>query len=357
MGPYTGAKIINSSPLSFSGSWRIEIQPQNSNFLFAAEFKVDNTSVGKYAGIASNQRVFIIYSSTMGDYSISLSLSADRIADLPATLYGPFPTLTYTGGSSVGTISTQSSYDKVISYSSSGSAYYYLVIDGSNLFNVGPLLRLTFQSDTFQCPFGADASDYNGIFPTCSTSVATSGFPCISFNNIVNRCESCFNGWIPNGMGICVQNTNCLDNQYYSFGKCYDALLHCASFEKFGGTCQACEADYSLINYDNGTQLCDPKVPTCKEGQYLLGKKCMNLVANCANFISSTGICETCELGFEAINNVCVVKKVIQKVCPIGQQAVNNICQVIDKKCTYYGPDNKCQICADGYKEVNGNCV
>lgn len=160
----------------------------------------------------------------MGEYFITMSLSSSTVSDLGATLYGPFTTPTYSGGSIVGTYNTKTSYEKSISYKSSGNSYYYLILDGTKLFDTGPLLRLSFQSDIFQCPYGSDSADFNGVFPTCSTQVASSGFPCVSFNNVINRCETCFTGWIPNGLGICVQDTQCGDHQYYSFGKCYDAI-------------------------------------------------------------------------------------------------------------------------------------
>lgn len=230
LGPFTGAQIVNSTNLTFSGSWRIEILPRTSSFLFTVEFKVDGNSVGKFSGVASYQRIFVINCAAMGEYVMTLSLSSSTIADLTAVLYGPFTTPTYSGGSQIGTYFTKNSYDKSITFNATGNSYFYLAIDGTKLFVSSPLLRLTFQSDTFQCPFGSDTLDYNGVFPTCSTQVASSGFPCISFNNILSRCQTCFTGWVPNGIGICVQNTQCGSNQYYSFGSCYNALDHCINF-------------------------------------------------------------------------------------------------------------------------------
>lgn len=297
-GPYSGAQIVNSNTLDTSGMWRIEILPTGPNFMFTVEFKVDNSSVGKFAGLASPNRVFTIYSASLGTYRISLSLSTPTISSLTASLYGPFPTLSYTGGNLIAATAV-TTYDSRITYSSNGNAYYYLVIQATDsLYTSAPLLRLGFETDTYQCPFSSDTADYNQVFSGCSTTVPSSGFPCLTFDNLAQKCLTCYDTWVPNQLGVCVQNTNCGPNQYYSFGNCYKVIDNCVNFEKFGGTCNACRDGYKLANNPDGTQLCQQDIPVCTAGQYLLGNVCKNFVENCANFVSLNATCEACKIGY-----------------------------------------------------------
>ena len=127
MGPFSGAKAVTSSTLDASGMWRIEILPVSSVFFFTVEFRYDSRSVAKYAGLASLNRIFTIYAGSRKTYNMSINLSTPNVNDLTITAYGPFPSLSYNGGTPIPAIIT-SPYDAEISISSSGSEYYYLTV-------------------------------------------------------------------------------------------------------------------------------------------------------------------------------------------------------------------------------------
>jgi hypothetical protein len=89
----------------------------------------------------------------------------------------------------------------------------------------------------YQCPYNSGTSDYNGNLAGCSTNAPTQGFPCIQFSYVANLCIQCESPWTANSMGVCIQQTQCGPNQYYSYGQCYQVIANCVNFQQFGGTC------------------------------------------------------------------------------------------------------------------------
>lgn len=84
-----------------------------------------------------------------------------------------------------------------------------------------------------------------------------------------------------------------------------------------------------------------------------MGDTCYNLVANCADFQSSTATCNACQAGYILTNNSCITETANPITCPLGQTAVNGLCTVIDQYCIFYNQDRTCMLCAKGYKYSN----
>ena len=68
--------------LDTSGSWRVEVLPvAGSNpFMINVDFQVANVSIGSYAGLASSQRIFIIYNTNVDSYNINVNLYQGNIS-------------------------------------------------------------------------------------------------------------------------------------------------------------------------------------------------------------------------------------------------------------------------------------
>ena len=266
--------------------------PISSSFQFTIEFQINNISVGKYVGVASNGKMMTMYHHTAGSYAINIFLSAGAISNLNMTLYGPFTSLSYTGGSSQA-INTVSSSQAALTYSSKSGSYYYLVVSVSNnvIYTESPFVRILYETDEYQCPYGTDAADYNGVFRGCSTALPTRVYPCINFDNTLNKCLSCQAPWVATDKGVCIVDTQCPVTQYYRFGQCLDPIKNCATFESIGGLCLTCANNYNLTVLSTGVQECIFILPICVSGYYLLGTSCKKYVENCVNFLTQTATC------------------------------------------------------------------
>ena len=91
------------------------------------DFQIAGKSISSYAGLASNKRIFTIYNSNIDSYNINVHLYSGNIADLTTTLYGPFASLSYTGGSPLKVPNVSSSHASM-TYTGAANSYYYLVL-------------------------------------------------------------------------------------------------------------------------------------------------------------------------------------------------------------------------------------
>lgn len=184
----------------------------------------------------------------------------------------------------------------------------------------------------------------------CSNQVATQGYPCFTYDDTLGTCLACFNGFALIDGGVCLQDTSCPKGQYFSMGKCYDALPNCKDFEIIAGKCLSCATGYTLNNYNNGSQACTLNLQSCKDNQYLLGNSCMNYVDNCANFLTSSGQCAACRAGYNLNDNKCALIRIVSLDCQLGFNQTEDGCKPIDPNCVYYYNNNTCMLCASGYQ-------
>ena len=175
---------------------------------FTVSFKVGTTSKGNYIGVASYEKIVMIYHNQMQQYTISFSLTGGgaTMSDVSVTLYGPFSALSY-GGGSPQQVAARTTTSGSLTYMGREGEYYYLVlsISNENLFrNSGASLSLTYSSSIYQCPYSNAVSDYNNVFSSCQSDIPTKGWPCTSFDSAANKCLKCQDGWKANEGGMCV---------------------------------------------------------------------------------------------------------------------------------------------------------
>lgn len=60
-GPFTSAQSNTFLPTDISGSWRVEVEPTSTDFVFSIKIYLASQIIGDYYGIASKGRVFSVY--------------------------------------------------------------------------------------------------------------------------------------------------------------------------------------------------------------------------------------------------------------------------------------------------------
>jgi hypothetical protein len=229
----SGSVNYTSSPLRNSGGYRIEILPSTvggSSFPFSIRIQVDNITVGSYSDVARYDRIFPYYHQGMGTYTVSASVQlASANSTITLKVYGPFKALQVTGGNLV---SASSNSGSSVTYSSTGGQYYYLVVHVSDaLMLSNQMINVKYMTDVFACPYDQQAyPDYNGVYQGCSNAMPTVGYPCFNFDSSIQKCVYCYQPYVANSLGVCIQNTNCPQNQYYQYGQCFDVIANCADF-------------------------------------------------------------------------------------------------------------------------------
>jgi hypothetical protein len=335
----TGSATYNSAPVKNTASYRMEIvpaTPSGNPFPFSVRIVANNITVGSFSDVARYDRIFPYYHATMGSYAVSASLQRPGNGfGLTLTVYGPFTSLQVSGGSVVGSSGPSGG---TVSYNSNGNQYYYAVIHANDFLMVSnQQVSVRVNTDLFRCPNDQDYSDYNSVYQGCTNTLPTMGPPCSNFDTSIQKCTSCFQPYVANSMGVCVQTTTCPPKQYYQYGQCYDVISNCVDFDFFGGLCHSCDKGYNLVTDSNtGGQCCQQVQQVCNSTQYLMGDTCYNLVANCAEFQSSTATCKACQAAYTLTNNSCIPTVPDPINCPLGQNAVNGLCTVIDQYCIFY---------------------
>jgi hypothetical protein len=119
-GPYSGPAAFNSSMLDMTGSWTVQVITTGTSFMFNIQFTANNVSSGPFIGIASQGHVFTLYYGQQGSYTATAGLSSGAIGDLNFAMYGPFSSLSYTGGTPLPTTSLDAQ-DVQISYQTAGN--------------------------------------------------------------------------------------------------------------------------------------------------------------------------------------------------------------------------------------------
>lgn len=100
----TGSATYNSQPLSDPGQWRLVISPQGPSslqFPFAIVIYANGQIVGKYVDVARYSRFLTAYHSSAGSHNVTLTLPSSMIGSAVLYLYGPFDTITTSGGPSL----------------------------------------------------------------------------------------------------------------------------------------------------------------------------------------------------------------------------------------------------------------
>lgn len=111
-------------------------------------------------------------------------------------------------------------------------------------------VRITFDSETYTCPFDSTFLDYFRNFQPCkSTPANQAGFPCIKYDHVNMQCLTCFTGYTLIN-GSCYYNDTCPDRYYFEFGKCLPVSDTCDTYDAFTGFCLSCKINASTI--ENG---------------------------------------------------------------------------------------------------------
>jgi hypothetical protein len=208
----------------------VEIQPVAQPFQFSLEARQGNASLGSFVGVASQNRLFVLYHKNGGGRTINVNVYNQDVGQLSLTLYGPFPTVSFTGGSGR-TIPKVANDQATLNYTADANTFYYISMGAPvTLFQLKPSLRVSFDTDVFACPYGQLSNDYNEVFPRCSTTLPTKGLPCLVFDDTASQCTLCESNYELNSIGACVQSTSCPADQYYDFGQCLYPIAHCTSF-------------------------------------------------------------------------------------------------------------------------------
>jgi hypothetical protein len=266
----SGSATYTSQPLAKSGTFRLEILPASTPFPFAIRIQANNITVGSYSDVARYDRIFPIFNSGMGRYTVSASAQRPGPnATLSLSVFGPFQSLRISGGSPIASSSNGSSS---ITYSSSGSQYFYVVVKASPELQLSnQFITVKYQTDLYECPYELGYPDYNSVYLGCSNEMPTVGYPCSNYDAIIQKCIHCYQPYVANTAGVCVQSTNCPPKQYYQYGQCYDVIANCDDFQFFGGLCNSCVKGYKLVTDSTGSQSCQQEQKTCGNNQYLMG--------------------------------------------------------------------------------------
>lgn len=121
----------------------MEVQAVSHNFAFTIDLQVNGTSKGKYVSVASANKVLVLYHRSAGDKDIEIDLPSG-ITGLSATLYGPFTSPTYTGGSAQGLAVDTTRNIASLAYNTGSGTYYYLEVSAASLFSAGPQVSIKY---------------------------------------------------------------------------------------------------------------------------------------------------------------------------------------------------------------------
>lgn len=190
-GSFVGAKAFTTNMVDISGNWRVEILPTDDDFLFGLQVTVNNQIIKKSYGVASYGRIFAIYYGSSGSYTASLGIGSGSLSDIAFDVYGPFNSLTVSGGTAVGLKVNQGSYNALIFYQVAGPSYYYIVVK-PNFSTYSPsssLINIRYSTDIYQCPYTKGINDPNEYFQGCSLDAPTRDYPCLNFYD--GKCRLC----------------------------------------------------------------------------------------------------------------------------------------------------------------------
>lgn len=82
-------------------------------------------------------------------------------------------------------------------------------------------IRVTFQTDTYKCPYDSLHTDYYHSFQGCTLKALPSkpedGEQCLAYNDITGECTECIPAYKLT-KGVCLADTSCPDRKYFHFG-------------------------------------------------------------------------------------------------------------------------------------------
>lgn len=87
----SGSATYTSRPLAKSGTYRLEILPSSTPFPFTIRIQANNITIGSYSDVARYDRIFPIFNSGMGRYTVSASVQRPGPnATFSLSVFGPF---------------------------------------------------------------------------------------------------------------------------------------------------------------------------------------------------------------------------------------------------------------------------
>ena len=194
---------------------------------------------------------------------------------------------------------------------------------------------LTYQTDTYLCPFSSIYSDVHGVFNGCTPSDAVPG-------NI--------------HAAYVIQAHACGSRQFFN-GTCNDVSSNCNTFDPLSGKCFSCaNLTYTKVN---GVCSAPVVVVTCAAGTYNNGGTC--IPDNCSA-VDATGNCTSCiKVTYQLVSGKCTLKTCptgqalnsttgnCDVQCATGEQNIKNVCHTIPKNCLSLAPHLACNQCESGF--------
>lgn len=112
--------------------------------MITVDFKTADKVLGSYAALASSKRIFTLYNTNIDSFAINVNLYSGNIADLTTTIYGPFSSISYSGGNPVKVPSIGSSSASLL-YTGAANSYYYITMEPTEaLLKTSPLFLISF---------------------------------------------------------------------------------------------------------------------------------------------------------------------------------------------------------------------
>ena len=84
------------------------------------------------------------------------------------------------------------------------------MIPSDSMFTNSVLVKMEYESTSYECPFDQFVNDYNSVFKGCGHNLPTKEYPCTQYDSSLNKCLSCAYPWKANSAGRCIQEINCL---------------------------------------------------------------------------------------------------------------------------------------------------
>lgn len=230
-------------------------------------------------------------------------------------------------------------------------------------------MKVTWETDPYNCTFSAIYPDVNSVFTGCGVPTSTpasggsgsgsdsgswqsSDGPCLVLDPSTSKCNLCTGGYFLNSNGVCTPNSLCEPGKYIKDGKCITNNPLCLKQDPASSMCLQCILGFfASIDGQCLLQL------NCPDRQFFSKGSCLDVSTLCGNY-SKEGLCTSCSdpSNFYLQEGKCLKK---QLSCASRQFiSSNNTCLNVSDSCGYYNPNSgACLSCVDdGEEAVNGTC-
>lgn len=256
--------------------------------------------------------------------------------------------LTLTGSTaSSSTLTATTTSGQIATYTQTLASGYYAV---KVVTPATSYVKVTFQSDSYACPYSTGYGDYYSSFMNCNPQYTVPiGPPCLFYDNVNQVCIVCYNGYTLINGACQSSSAACGSRQYQYLGNCYNVSSTCGTFDPYTGNCRTCSnSSYALVNSQ-----CIPSSIFCQSGYALVNGICVSVT--CGQPDPTTGNCLTCiNAAYYLSNGQCLPIN-----CGSGYyySVIKSGCTAIPRGCLNFTILNEsCQICTTGYTLTLGVC-